>query len=207
MTRTTKTTPRQPLTRRLGVTLALAASAILAVPATGMGAPVKFGAKLDPTVQPSNSSQPKPCSMQQAGPCTRVMMEAYGRPDDGDRAPRSGTIKRIRLIAGAPGSFRLQLARANPQTEAGKVTRNGPRIDYQGQADGDEPYEVESFNVNVAVKKGERLAIKGNLASLFRCSSGGPNTLVFQPPLLAGGGFQPASEDDGCWLLLEAVIK
>lgn len=193
---------------RLFVSAALAATALTAAPAAGQAATLKFGAELNPTVQPSNSSQPKPCSEQVAGPCTRVMMDAYGRPDGGAKAPRNGTIRKIRLIAGAPGSFRLQLAKANPQTEQGKVLRNGPVISYQGQTDPDaENYTVEKFNVNVPVKKGERLAFRGNLASLFRCSSGGANTLIFQPPLLPGAGFETASGDDGCWMLIEAVVK
>jgi hypothetical protein len=194
--------------RRLIVTAALAATALTAAPAAGEAATVKFGAELNPTVQPSNSGQPKPCSEQVAGPCTRVMMDAYGRPDGGDKAPRNGTIKKLRLIAGAPGSFRLQLAKANPSTEQGKVLRNGPVISYQGQADPNaEDYTVETFNVNVAVKKGERLAFRGNMASLFRCSSGGANQLLFSPPLLPGAGFEQSTADDGCWMLLEAVVK
>ncbi len=42
---------------------------------------------------------------------------------------------------------------------------------------------------------------------MVRCSSGGDNTLIYQPSLLAGGGFRPASDTDGCWLLMEAVIR
>ena len=42
---------------------------------------------------------------------------------------------------------------------------------------------------------------------MVRCSSGGDNTLIYQPSLLAGGGFRAASDTDGCWLLMEAVIR
>ena len=194
--------------RRLAVTAALAATALAAAPASGQAATFKFGSKLDPTVQPSNSSQPHACSPTPNQPCTRVMMESYGRAGFGDKAKRNGTIKKIRLIAGAAGTFRLQLAKANPQTEQAKVLRNGPVINYQGQSDPDAlDYEVETFNVNVPVRKGERLAAKGNGISFMRCSSGGPNQLLFQPPLTPGGGFQNADDTDCCWLLMEAVVR
>jgi hypothetical protein len=40
---------------------------------------------------------------------------------------------------------------------------------------------------------------------MLRCSSGGTNQLLFQPPLPVGGPFEKADDDDGCWLLLEAI--
>ena len=202
MFRTTKTI------RRLAVTAALAATALAAAPASGQAATYKFGSKLDPTVQPSNSGEPRPCSPNPFQPCTRIMMEAYGRPDTGDKAKHNGTIRKIRLIAGSEGTFRLQLAKGNPQTEQGKVLRNGPVIHYDGQTDPDAlDYEVETFNVNVPVRKGERLAAKGNGISFMRCSSGGPNQLLFQPSLTPGGAFRDADETDGCWRLMEAVVR
>jgi len=42
---------------------------------------------------------------------------------------------------------------------------------------------------------------------MLRCSSGGPNQLLFQPALGVNGPFETATDTDGCWLLLEAVIK
>jgi hypothetical protein len=187
----------------------LAVLALLALPAQGMAAS-KFGAKLTPDVQPSNASAPHACQPDEdmpTGPCTRVLMDAYGRPDQ-PNAPKSGTIKRIRLIAGAPGSFQLQLVKANAATQRAKLVRNGPTINYQGQDSPDaETYKVESFKVKVPVKKGQYLAIRSSETSTLRCSSGGPNQLIFQPPLSLGSPFRTATDTDGCWLLLEAVIK
>jgi hypothetical protein len=195
--------------RRLAVSAVLAATALTAVPAAGHAATVKFGAKLGPNVQPSNAGSGHPCSDPEPTlACTRVMMDAYGRPNGGARAPRDGVITRLRLIANVPGQFRLQIARANPQNEVGRVLRAGPVIHYQGQSDPNaDTYEVESFDVHVPVHQGERLAIRGNNTSLLRCSSGGANTLVYIPPLVAKGDSRPASDHDGCWLLLEAVVR
>lgn len=188
------------------------AALALTIPATAMAAPVKFGSKLNPTVQPSNSLPGLKCSQEAPGPCTMVQNEAYGRPDGGELAPKTGTIKKIRLIAGGPGSFKLQIAKVKRSTLFGtneaKVVANGPRISYQGQTEANDEsgsYRVETFNVNVPVKKGQQLALKGSITSMVRCSSGGDNTLIYTPPL--GSSFRPATNTDGCWILMEAVIR
>jgi hypothetical protein len=190
---------------------ALAALALTIAPATASAAPVKFGSKLNSTVQPSNSLPGLDCG-EVAGPCTFVQQEAYGRPDGGELAPKTGTIKKIRLIAGGPGSFKLQIAKVKRSTLFGtneaKVVANGPRISYQGQTEANDEagsYRVETFDVDVPVKKGQQLALKGNVTSMVRCSSGGDNTLIYTPPL--GSAFRPATDTDGCWILMEAVIR
>lgn len=193
----------------------LAALVMMVVPALGYAkAPVHFGAKLDPTVQPSNSLPAHPCNQLSPGTtCTMIENDAYGRAGV-ERAPKSGTIKRIRLVAGGPGSFKLQIAEVKQSTLHGankaRVVRNGPTISYQGQDQSNwdsDRYRVESFPVNVPVHRGQYLALRGKYTSMVRCSSGGDNTLIYQPALLAGGGFRSASDTDGCWLLMEAVIR
>jgi len=197
---------------RTGILAAIAVVAMMVAPALGAAAPVKFGSKLNPTVQPSNSLPGLRCSQEAPGPCTFVQEEAYGRPDGGELAPKTGTIKKIRLIAGGPGSFKLQITKVKRSTLFGtngaKVVANGPRISYQGQTEANfesDSYRVETFDVDVPVKKGQQLALKGNITSMIRCSSGGDNTLVYTPPL--GSSFRPATNTDGCWILMEAVIR
>jgi hypothetical protein len=198
---------------RTAVFAAIAVVAMMISPALGTAAPVKFGSKLNPTVQPSNSLPGLMCEHQTPGAtCTMVQEEAYGRPDGGELAPKTGTIKKIRLIAGGPGSFQLQIAKVKRSTLFGtneaKVVYSGPRISYQGQTEAnfeEDSYSVETFPVNVPVKKGQQLALKGNFTSMIRCSSGGDNTLIYTPPL--GSSFRPATSTDGCWILIEAVIR
>jgi hypothetical protein len=213
----TRSTTAQKIALRAGLLAALASLALMVAPAAGLaGSPVKFGSKLNPTVQPSNSLPGLTCN----GPetpvvaCTMVQNEAYGRPDGGELAPRTGTIEKIRLIAGGPGSFKLQVAKVDRSTLNGtdeaKVVYSGPRISYQGQSElnfEDDSYRVESFKVNVPVKKGRQLALRGDVTSMVRCSSGGDNTLIYTPPLFPGGPFTAATNTDGCWLLMEAVIR
>jgi hypothetical protein len=186
----------------------IAACAAFAATAARADAKYLFGSKLDSTVQPSNANSPHPC-LHPARTCTWVMNEAYGRPNGGHKAKKRGTIKRIRLIAGAPGSFRLQIVRARQTATGfeGKAVRNGPKIRYQGQPDDFDPYVVESFRVRVPIHKGERLAIRTKKTSTLRCSSGGANTLLFDPPLVVGGGYHTMKDEEGCWLLLEAVVR
>ncbi len=197
--------------KTLALLAVIAAVAMMIVPAISGAAPVKFGSKLNATVQPSNSLPGLDCG-EAAGPCTFVQQEAYGRPDGGELAPKTGTIKKIRLVAGGPGSFKLQIAKVKRSTLFGtneaKVVASGPRISYQGQTEANDEagsYRVETFDVNVPVKKGQQLALKGNITSMVRCSSGGANTLIYTPPL--GSSFRPATETDGCWILMEAVIR
>jgi hypothetical protein len=206
------TTKTRKLTVRTSVLAVIALVAMMIAPAIGAAASVKFGSKLNPTVQPSNSLPGLGCGEGVSGPCTFVQNEAYGRPDGGELAPKTGTIRKIRLIAGGPGSFKLQVAQVKRSTLFGtneaKVVAKGPRISYQGQTEAnfeDDSYEVESFDVSVPVRKGQQLALKGSITSMIRCSSGGDNTLIYTPPL--GSAFRPATNTDGCWILMEAVIR
>jgi hypothetical protein len=183
-----------------------AALALLVLVATSdASAATKFGAKLTKNTQPSNSTPAHPCEPN-PGKCTRVSMEAYGRPDGGEKAPEDGVIEQLRIIAGDEGSFRPVLAKAKPGQEKAKVTYRGSKLHYDGQGPGfNEPYKIEKYNVHIPVDEGEYLGIESKKTSMLRCSSGGPNQLLFQPPLDVGGPFEIADATDGCWLLMEAV--
>jgi hypothetical protein len=206
---TTKPRGRSMTARRLTVALAATGAMALAVPAIGHAA-TKFGAGVSPQMQPSNASvQGAPCFTSDPGQCTRVSPEAYTLGPGGGReqAPKERTIDKLRLIARGPGHFRFQLAEAKPNQEKAKIVRQGPVIEHEGQSDPNPPYEVETFNVDVPVEKGQYLAIKARRTSMLRCSSGGPNQLLFQPALTLGGPFAGADGTDGCWLLLQAVYE
>ncbi|MEZ5076569.1 MAG: hypothetical protein R2725_03900 [Solirubrobacterales bacterium] len=192
-----------------------ALAALMALPAAGLAAgPVKFGSKLNPTVQPSNSLPGMDCNS--TGPCTMVQEEAYGRPDGGHLAPKSGRIRVIRVIAGGPGSFRPQIVQVQHSESTllgdtkAKVVRAGRLLTYEGQTEAnweEDRYRVEKFKVNIPIKKGQQLALRGDVSSMIRCSSGGHNTLVFSPALRKRGPYQGATDASGCWTLMEAVIR
>ena len=206
MTTSKTITTNRRLGRRLILALALGVAAVfMAAPASGFAA-TTFGAKLNKNIQPSNSLPAQPCTMP-AKSCTRIEMDAYNNAGH-ERAPKDGVIKKVKLIAGGSGHFKLQIAEAKPGKDKGRVVRNGPRIDYNGQSNPNSiTYDVESFPVHVPVNKGQYLAISAKKTSMLRCSSGGPNQFLFTPALSPGGPFQTLSYTDGCWLLLEAVYQ
>jgi hypothetical protein len=187
----------------LALSLALATSA----------APVRFGAKLTTDTQPQpalwcdepNDVDPHPT-------CTWVMNEAYGRPAGGHKAPKAGTIGKVRIISCTPGTFRLQVVRQVPGTDTFRAVRNGPVVNYQGdpQGCGDEDdfvYQIESIATNFSVNKGDRIAIRAQQTGALRCGSGGDHTLQFDPPLAAGGAAMAPTDDEGCFLLVEWQYK
>jgi len=190
---------------RIAVSLAAAAVSLAAVaPANA----AYFGAKVDSQTQPSNAFQGQDCS-NGPGSCTRVENDAYQYAGH-EKAPKSGTLKKIQLVGGVPGSFKLQLAKVkgSGDTAQVKVTRQGPTINYVGSDENSLDYNVETFKVNMPVKKGEQIAAKSSSPlSTLRCSSGGDNTLENQPALGVGNPFATVTSTDGCWMLIGGTIK
>lgn len=191
----------------IGATLALSQVFVASA------APVRFGAKLTTDTQPQpalwcdepNDTPPHPT-------CTWVMNEAFGRPAGGHKAPKNGTIGKVRIISCTPGTFRVQVARQVPGTNTYRIVRNGPVINYQGDPQGcgdddDFVYQIESISTNFAVSKGDRIAIRTNQTGALRCGSGGDHTWLFDPPLAVGGGASAPTDDQGCFLLVEWQYK
>ena len=192
---------------RVGISLAGAAMIVLAAPASGQAA-AKFGSKLNKNVQPSNGAPGLKCLPDTTIRCTFLLNEAYAPPNpDGKQfAPRDGKINKIKLIAATPGHFKLAIAKLKKNQKAKKVTQ-GPKIDYMGSNPNSNTYKVESFKVNLPIKKGQVLTAQAKKISFVRCSSGGANTLIYQPPLSVNAPFASPTGDDGCWMLLEAFYK
>jgi len=185
--------------------LVMAAMAVAVLLPASASAATKFGAELTKNVQPSNSTPAHPCEPE-TGKCSRISLDAYSNPG-GHKAPKVGTIDKIRIIAGDQGSFRLQLAKAKGNILQAKATYLGEKLEYDGQPDANSPYKIETFNVNVPVKKNDHLGIVARKTSMLRCNSGGEKQLIFQGPLDVGGPFKDADTVDGCWLLLEAIYE
>jgi hypothetical protein len=180
--------------------------------AQAAGAAVKFGAKLDVHTQPSNAGKGIFCSIGNAKPdCTWVLMQAYqcefGSCINGHRAPKDGTIGKVSLIACAPGSFVLQIATMHPATKKATVTHSGPLITYNGDPRhcNGAAYKIETFNVNVPVKKGQYLAVATQKLGFVRCSGGSNNMLLYSLPLPDGGPLRTSNGEDGCFMLLQAT--
>lgn len=202
-----------PRGRTLWGALIVAAAVMLVTPAMlSAQGPARFGSLLTTDTQPSNAGTGHFCNDPEPAPhpiCTWVMQEAYGRPDGGHKAPKAGTIGKVRVISCTPGNFKIQLARSKPVNDTARVIRNGPTVSFSGDPDGcdDEVYTINTINVDFSVLKGEQIAIRTNKTAALRCSSGGSNTLLFDPTLAPGGTFTDATENDGCWLLVEFQYK
>jgi hypothetical protein len=188
----------------------LALSSVLTVSA----APVRFGAKLTNDTQPQTHFCDTPNDTPPHADCTWILNEAHQRGDGGIKAPKAGTIGRVRLMSCTPGNFRVQVARKVPGTSKYKVRKNGPSISYQGDVQGcgdddDFVYRIESFATNFTVLKGDRIAIKAKKTGTLRCGGGGDNTLLFAPPLVAGGNAKRPADfgPNGCLLLVEWQYK
>ena len=200
-----------PLRKRVLAAAIAAVAGLMLLPASGMAA-TTFGTNVSPDLQPSNAGDGHTCEEEigTPGTCTWVMNEAYsnGGPLQ-TTAPVSGTLKRINWIAQAPGSFRLVVGKLKNDGELGRITYRSDVISYQGQPANEDAdtYVIESAKVKTKIKAGQYLGIEADSTSMLRCSSGGPNTVLFQPPLEPRSPFAVADGDTGCWLLLQGVIK
>ncbi len=193
----------------------LAGSLALVGLTTSMGtaatakAPAYFGAKLTSQSQPSNAQDGQSCDesagIPQGATCTWVAITAF---ENGSHftAPRTGTVKHVKLVSCKAGKFRLQLAEANPSAQKAKIVANGPEITYAGQSPcggtNGEHYVVQSFRVNMHVTKGDYIAIKAASTGTLSCS-GGSGFLLYAPPLPVGGPLKKSHSGASCDLLVQ----
>ena len=155
--------------------------------------PTFFGAKLTTQSQPSNAQNGQSCDENHGIPhgstCTWVAITAF---ENGSHftAPKTGTVKHVKLVSCVAGKFRLQLASASPSTQQAQIVAQGPEITYAGQSPcggaGGDHYVVQSFPVNLPVTKGDYIAIKAKSTGTLSCS-GGDGFLLYAPPLPVGG--------------------
>ena len=207
---------------RLGVRVAVLASATALLGLLGFtaGAQAKttFGADLhnkdgsvvQPTTQRNCQQDANP--LDASKPCDRVAVQYLdtGSPGGNRKAPKDGTIAKLKLVALKPGSFHFELAEAknlNGSNGKAKIVHHGEKINYSSSVHGNH-YDVQTFNINQKVHKGEYLAIKAKKTSLLQCRSGSTEQLLFQPVLPVGGPFTSnAGHRSNCTLLLQAVYK
>ncbi len=175
--------------------------------------PTFFGAKLTTHSQPSNAQDGQRCDenrgIRDGATCTWVAISAF---ENGSHftAPRTGTVKHVKLVSCKAGKFRLQLAKASPSTRKAQIVVQGPEISYAGQspcggASGDQ-YVVQSFKVSLHVTKGDYIAIKAISTGTLSCS-GGDGFLLYGPPLPVGGPLKVSHSGASCDLLVQLSYK
>ena len=173
-----------------------------------------FGAKLTKTSQPDGGNHR--CDDNSGVPsgstCTWVATTAF---ENGSHftAPRSGTIKKVKLITCPAGSFTVQVAHKVSNNRF-KVVSSGPTINYKADPfvrDGDPntdcggdnfEYVVQSFSVSFSIAKGDYIAIKTKKTGALHCSGGGASVIA---PALSTGQTGTVDSEAGCDLLVSFV--
>ena len=159
----------------------------------------RFGSRLNREPTPAETCRAaKPQNL-----CSWVMTIAQNAPGR-HRAPKNGTIATIRLLSCSPGSFVLQVARADPASNKAKVVRSGPLINYKGSAsncNGDDSLFIEIFTVRVPILAGEYLSVAATRVG-FIYNASGDGTHVFDPLLPDGGPLRIPSNVNGSGMLL-----
>jgi hypothetical protein len=207
---------------RLGLGGALLACAGALVALLGFAGAAQATTKFGSDLRNSNGTVTQPTTTRNcqqdanpltAGkPCDRVAVQFLdtGSPGGNRKAPKDGTIKKLKLVALAKGHFRFELARAKKlhgDNGKAKIVDRGPRINYQSSIHG-QNYRIQSFGVHQHVRKGDYLAINSRQTSLLKCQSGSTEQLLFQPVLPVGGPFTSnLGHTSNCTLLLQAVYK
>ena len=120
------------------------------------------------------------------------------------QAPQNGTVTAIKLRAEGPAKLHILIVSvrnvsSDHKSGQAKVVVNGPTIHAVGTGG------VEKFPVNLAVKKGQELAVNTTSNTAEYCSDGTPGQLLFDPPL--GSTFTNSKGVDGCLMLIQAVMK
>jgi hypothetical protein len=112
----------------------------------------------------------------------------------------------VKLVSCVPGSFRLQLAHANPKTRTAQIVSNGPLIKYTGQTGknncNNDKFIVQSYAVKLHVVKGDYIAIEAKSTGALSCS-GGNGVMLYAPPLASGGPKKTARSGASCDLLVQ----
>jgi hypothetical protein len=174
-----------------------------------------FGVNLTAHTQPANAGNDS-CHFADShltgDPCTRMAMISgdVGAVGGHMRAPLSGVITKIRLIANSAGTMSPWVAKITDwtkgdQTGNGQATAHGPVISYQSSVTSGDTYTIQSFPVNIAVTKGEFLGIRAKRTSMLRCTQGSVTQLLFQPPLVVGAAPTANGGTDDCVLLIQAL--
>ena len=187
-----------------GLLASILMAAIPALPAGAGATPVRFGAKLTRDTQPTPAER---CSQHgnipQDKACTWLMKVAYQNVPR-TRAPKDGTIRRVRLISCVAGSFTVQVARKQSGTQRFKVVKSPARINYL--ADGrstcggpdEDDFRIQSFRVDFTVRQGDYIAVKAKRVGFMRNSSSG-DTQLFEPPL--GSSYRTRDTTTGAMLI------
>ena len=197
---------------RIAAAAVLVSAGLMAVPAASSATNFKFGAKLNR--EPDNSSPAHSCTQDAnpdlSGACTRVLVSSETGLVGGHlTSPSDGTLTKFKVRAGAPSDVRFELVRlknlsSNNGSAQGKARTKSKKFHIQGHGF-DATNQIETFSVNMKVKKGDYVAILSSKTAALRCTSGSNRQLLFFPPLQPGDPFSSSDAAGNCTLMVQAV--
>jgi len=195
--------------KRIVIGTALAATGLMLLPATSLA--FKFGAKLNR--QPDNSAPAHSCADdggELASPCTRVLVSSETGLAGGHlTAPRNGVITAFKVRAGGPGSIKFKLVRLKnldiaTRSAKGKAVKKTKTFQVQGNGFNSSNF-IETFSVNLKVKKGDYIGVDSSTTAAERCTQGSVRQLMWSPPLKIGDPFRTNQGNGNCTPMVQAV--
>jgi hypothetical protein len=195
--------------RRLVPALAATVAALALIPAGASAATTWFGSSLNHG--PANAGNT--CAdngVMGAALCTHVG-SFYPGFSGRAKAPVSGTITKIRLLAQGPTTLVVKVVQvrnlsSNHKKAQAKAIVKSRTLNVLGTTDSNGDAVIESFKVSLKVKKGQELAVDTTSNTAEYCSDGTPGQLLFDPVLALGHGFRSNGGVDGCLMLVQGVI-
>lgn len=195
--------------RRLAVVLLVVAAGALA-PGAAQARQTWFGSSLNhgpanagsPCIEGADEGTPQPV-------CTRTG-SFYPGFSGREKSPRTGRVIKVRVIAQFPGRIRFKVVRlrrvaADHKSGQAKTIATSRWLTVRGPASEDADPAVESFTVNLPVRKGDSVAIDAKENPVEYCSDGTPGQLVFRP--VTGRTFRDSTSYVGCLLLVQARVR
>jgi hypothetical protein len=183
---------------------------LMLVPAGASAANTWFGSSLNHSPANAGSTCAEDGVMG-ASMCTHVG-SFYPGNSGRAKAPVSGTITKIRLMAQGPTTLVVKVVKvrkvsSNHKSGQAKAIVKSHPISVVGAQNSNGDSVIETFPVKLKVKKGEELAVDTTSNTAEYCSDGTPGQLLFAPVLGLGQGFRSSAGVDGCLMLVQAVIK
>ena len=188
--------------RPLAIAAALAAAAI--APVSASAATTWFGSSLNH--EPANAGS----TCTPAVSCTRVG-SYYPGTSGRVKAPATGTLVKVRVLAQQAGSFRVVVVRlrnvsANHKHGQAKLVARSRVLRAKGPGPDAVTVPVESFTLSMRVHRGDSIGIETRRNVFEYCTDGTPGQLTFAP-VLSGTAFRSANGLDTCLLTVQGVIK
>ena len=182
------------------ITLALALTGLLAIPAAGHASQT-FGSLLKNSPAPG----PDPCVDTAPGPCTLV---GYIHPNDaGDPvtspAPADGVVVkfRIRSLSAESVTFRFATIDKQGDTAFAQGAGIGPTVTLAGTG------EIEEFPARMPVRQGTHTALDAPSTTMVYNTGGNEYTYLYGPPLTEGQGPRAQGAEPTGELLIQAVME